>query len=210
MLAAAPSLAGQQPAASLPIELTLVAASSTTVAAALGFTRQQRRAYFIQQCLFRHVRRYLLVLSPTSLDLRIRGIFPRLRSCWRALTSATGELFAHPHTAALLADIELTALAIQRAGTLETCLTSLLDRVNWVGEARAAALDEGLDQLRLELLAELSSRAHLRAGWRRFQLSWARVFVLHSHVHGYVKHRRARSIKRRQTKRLVRQTMFRF
>lgn len=81
LLTSVPEHQGRFFGVSAPVELTLVAASSTTVAAALGFTRQQRRAYFIQQCLFRHVRRYLLVLSPSSLDLRVRGVFPRLRSC---------------------------------------------------------------------------------------------------------------------------------
>jgi hypothetical protein len=60
---------------------TLVAATSSTVAAALGFSRQQRDAYFIQQCLFRHVRRYLLVLDAGAVGVRLIGALPRLRVC---------------------------------------------------------------------------------------------------------------------------------
>ena len=60
---------------------TLVAATSSTVAAALGFSRQQRDAYFIQQCLFRHIRRYLLVLEAGFVGIRLIGALPRLRVC---------------------------------------------------------------------------------------------------------------------------------
>ena len=45
------------------IAQTLVTATSTTVAAALGFSRQQRRAFFIQLCVFKHIRRYMLLLA---------------------------------------------------------------------------------------------------------------------------------------------------
>lgn len=60
---------------------TLVAATSMTVAAALGFARQQRRAFFIQQCLFKHVRRYLVLLQSAAWELTLIGVSPRLRSC---------------------------------------------------------------------------------------------------------------------------------
>lgn len=42
---------------------TVVDASTMTVAAALGFSRQHRRAFFLQQCLFRHVRRHMLLFD---------------------------------------------------------------------------------------------------------------------------------------------------
>lgn len=59
---------------------TIVAATSITVAAALGFSRQYRHAYFIQQCLFRHMRKYLLLTSSVRLHLRLRGGVPKLRA----------------------------------------------------------------------------------------------------------------------------------
>ena len=59
---------------------TIAAASTMTVAAALGFTRQHRRAFFLQQCLFRHVRRHMLLLDTPSWNVLLFGIFPRLRS----------------------------------------------------------------------------------------------------------------------------------
>ena len=58
---------------------TLVLATTATVAAALGFSRQYRYAFFIQHCLAKHVRRYLLILDAGLLTLRIRGAVPRFK-----------------------------------------------------------------------------------------------------------------------------------
>jgi len=51
---------------------------STLVAAAMGYSRRYRRLLFIQQCVFRHVRRYLLLIDAARLAVELRGIMPRL------------------------------------------------------------------------------------------------------------------------------------
>jgi len=42
---------------------TIFEATTSTVAAALGFKRQQRGTYFIQQSLFKHLRRAIILLG---------------------------------------------------------------------------------------------------------------------------------------------------
>lgn len=53
--------------------------TSVMVAAVLGYSRRYRRLFFIQQCLFRHVRRCLLVLNPNLLDVVLLGVMPKFR-----------------------------------------------------------------------------------------------------------------------------------
>lgn len=104
---------------------TLVAATSLTVASILGFSRQYRRANFIQRCLFRHVRRYLLVLEALSLQLRIRGGIPRLRAYWRSLTAPSMEFYWHPLTEELVADVGVSQRDLRRHGGVAACFQFL-------------------------------------------------------------------------------------
>jgi hypothetical protein len=92
----------------VPHLTTLVAVTSLMVASILGFSRQYRRAAFIQRCLFKHVRRYLIVMEALSLQLRFRGGVPRLRAYWRSLTTPVMEFFRHPITEELLADVTIS------------------------------------------------------------------------------------------------------
>lgn len=101
-----------------------------TVASALGFSRQYRSAHFVQQCLFRHVRRYLLILEAQQPMLRFLGPIPRLRAHWRALTRPTAEVFSHPITGALFLDIQVSRQQVQKLGTLEACFATALDESN--------------------------------------------------------------------------------
>jgi len=78
--------------------LPLLTITNTLVGAALGYTRRYRRLFFLQQCLFKHLRRYLIVLEPERVELRTEGIAPRFRACWRVLNAPTGEVFLHPET----------------------------------------------------------------------------------------------------------------
>lgn len=64
---------------------------------------------FLQQCLFQHMRRYLLVLAHGPMDVRLVGALPRLRTYWRALTRPTEEAFYHPITEELVLDVGVTA-----------------------------------------------------------------------------------------------------
>jgi len=62
-----------------PHWVSLVFATSLTVAAVLGFSRQYRLAMFLQRCLFKHLRRYLVVLGCARWNLCFRGGVPQLR-----------------------------------------------------------------------------------------------------------------------------------
>ena len=102
---------------------TVVAATSLTIAAALGFSRQYRHAYFIQQCLLKHFRRYLIVLNLTHLNLQLRGGIPRLRAYWAVLTKPAMELYHHPLTDDLILDIGITEAQSIKRGGAQACFT---------------------------------------------------------------------------------------
>lgn len=105
--------------------LTLVVSTSTLIAAALGYTRRYRRMFFIQQCLFKHMRRYLVTLDPTDVDVELRGVLPRFRACWRVLTRASNEVFYHPLTGELVYDLGLTRRQLLGAADVAVAFTLL-------------------------------------------------------------------------------------
>lgn len=187
---------------------TLLAATSMTIASALGFSRQYRSAHFIQQCLFRHMRRYLLVLEVRAPALRFLGAIPRLRAHWRALTRPTAEIFSHPLTGKLLLDVQVSRQQVRKLGTVEACLDAVLDESNWI-EPTSARSDETSSQ-REWCLIEARARLKQQAIWQRYALTWGSARVYRGQPHSFYRQRKARSIKRRQVKKLVRATQHRF
>jgi hypothetical protein len=189
---------------------TLVAATSSTVAAALGFSRQQRDAYFIQQCLFRHIRRYLLVLEAGVVGLRLVGALPRLRVCWQALTRPTMELFNHPLTGELLLDIRITRQQLKKLGSVQACFDLACEPSNWIESERVGVSAQQLRALKDQCVTAAERRLRSAVAWQRYWLTWGRAWVFHGVPHSVHRQRRARSIKRRHVKRLVKATQYRF
>jgi hypothetical protein len=78
----------------------------------------------------------------------------------------------------------------------------------------SADLEAALGELKEELIAAVGGDVrHARSlgvGWQRYLLCWGVLRVISGSLHGHTRARRARSIKRRRVKRLVRQTHFRF
>ena len=179
-----------------------------TIAAALGFSRQYRGAHFVQQCLFRHMRRYLLVLEARRPELRFLGAIPRLRTYWRALSRPTAEVFSHPVTGELLLDVQVTRQQSRKLGTIEACLDAVLEDSNWVEPALAH--ESELSALREQCLVEARTRLKHQAVWQRYTLTWGSAWVYRGQPHSFYRQRKARSIKRRQVKKLVRATQHRF
>jgi len=156
---------------STPNLCTLIAASSLTVAAALGFSRQYRHAYFIQQCLFKHFRRYLLVLNTLRLTAQLRGGVPKLRAYWAVLTNPTLELFHHPITDELLVDLGVTAAQCEKRGGLEACFDLLTEATNWAEPDRAASSAPQLQAFKKQYWGVISEDLKLRRAWVRYRLS---------------------------------------
>ena len=104
------------------------------MAAALGYTRRYRRFFFVQQCLFRHVRRCLLLVSTAPLDVRLGGAMPRFRPLWRALTQPAQECFTHPLSQERVWDVGLRLSLLQRLGTKAALTTSLQSTLTFLGD----------------------------------------------------------------------------
>ena len=189
---------------------TVLAATTATVAAALGFPRQQRGAYFIQQSLFKHLRRALLLLGLQMPVVWLVGALPRLRLFWATLTKATGEVFFHPVTGELVPDVRVTAVQVRRLGSIPTVLAQVLDPANVLLGPSAAEATDRLAALGRGLAREVASRLRTHRTWQRYWVTWGQVWALGGAARGALRQPRARSIKRRLAKRLVRTTQYRF
>jgi len=121
-----------------------LAATTATVAAVLGFPRQQRGAYFIQQSLFKHLRRALLLLGIQMPVVWLIGALPRLRLFWATLTKATGEVFSHPVTQELVPDVRVTAVQVRRLGSISAALAQVFDPANVLLGPGATETPDGL------------------------------------------------------------------
>ncbi len=151
---------------------TLTLTSSTAVAAALGFSRRERRAFFIQKCLFRHVRRFLIVLDSAHWEAHLLGTLPRFRSCWRALSTPSMEFFNHPITSELLADVGVARRRLRRGGSLSVWIDAVFDESNWLplGEEDAVSLASQVGKLRDACQRSLSKHLRTRRHWYRHLL----------------------------------------
>lgn len=138
------------------------------------------------------------------------GIFPRLRSAWRTLTRPSMELYAHPLTEEVVADLGARRHQIKKAGGVEQWLGLVAEEVNWLDLPTGASVESLIFQLQKDLAPHITSRLQTHNSWQRYTLEWGKIFILKSHPHSFYRHKRARSIKRRQTKKLIKRTKYRF
>lgn len=76
------------------------------------------------------MRRYVLVLGPDLVSVRLVGGIPRLRSYWSVLSRSTGELFTHPLTQEVVADVRITAQQVNKSGSIGTAVAAAFDSSN--------------------------------------------------------------------------------
>ena len=127
----------------------LYAITGTLLAAALGYSRRYRRMFFIQQCLFRHLRRVLLLLVQGKVEVCFRGIMPRLGAYWRILTRPAQELFLHPLSALPVVDVGVSRRLFDMAGGFHQSVARVLAGVTPlvpVAEADLAAITQGFQR----------------------------------------------------------------
>lgn len=149
---------------------TAFAASSLTVAAVLGFSRQYRAASFIQRCLFKHVRRYLLALGSLQLGLRLYGGIPKLRSYWRALTRPAAEFYRHPLTDELVADIEVTPADAKKHGSAHAAVRFLATEFDLTDGDTSPAMATSAEAFYCEQRRALLRTLKTQAAWARYRL----------------------------------------
>lgn len=189
---------------------TLIFATSTLVGAALGYTRRYRRVFFLQQCLFKHLRRYLLLLLPHQLELQLLGVMPRFRACWRTLNQATNEVFLHPITNSPVYDAGLVRRQLSAAGGGLGCLKVLHAALTDLAFTSVEEKKTFFTQFEKDVERALCDAYGRAVGWQRYEVRWVLLHIRQTHGHGQTRHCRARSIKRRRAKKLVKQTKFRF
>ena len=120
------------------------------------------------------------------------------------------EIYLHLFTEEVVADLGVSRGRLKKMGGLAQWLSVVTEEVNWLESAPEVSIDDAIAQLQKDLTVEISSRLQTHQAWQRYTFEWARLYIIRSHQHGFYPARRARSIKRRQTKRLIRRTKYRF
>lgn len=184
--------------------------SSTFLAAALGYTRRQRRLLFIQHCLFKHIRRTLIVLSVRELEVWLLGIMPRFNIFWKTLVRPTMDFFLHPQTNLPLFDLGIAKFRFARCRTAAEALASVYPTITNVDVVSDTFFEEAWASFKEKMPRGLN-RAFLRkTTWCRFKFQCSSLFVWSGVAFGQQKTKKIRSIKKRRAKKLVRQSGFRF
>lgn len=206
------SLARQGRQAAVELALTLVnfegeASHPVTlftgswVAHLLGYPRKYRGARLIETFLGSAVRSYLLLYHFVPFCLRVRGAFFNFNSFWKILNSPASQVFIHPIALDIIWDVRLPL--------------SVGFSFNEAKEALAAAVGEfgrgGMPGLEDEILEyEAKALVGLGAAQNRYKFSWEQVLFLPTRMNRPRRAKKARSIRKRLSKRLVRATGRRF
>jgi hypothetical protein len=144
----------------------------------------------------------------------LRGPLPEFSLFWTRLNSASGEIFLNPLTNDIISDVQPS-----RDITTQVQLSSWLNaefsrfEFNSTDNAKQSSLKAvSLQDSLAFFLRQLSSyKGSTPIRWLpRFSVLWATAIAVSLTPHGFTKNKRARSIKKRLSKRLVRRTQFRF
>jgi hypothetical protein len=92
----------------------LLQLSTALAGASVGLSRSFRRSPEAQLLVAQLLRRYLVVIGSPGITLTLRGIFSGFTLFWRKLNAPLHELYTHPVTGELVADIALVGLFSRR------------------------------------------------------------------------------------------------
>jgi len=186
----------------------LLQLSTALAGASVGLGRAFRRSPEAQLLVAQLLRRYLVVLGSPGITLTLRGIFSGFTLFWRKLNTPLHELYVHPVTGELVADIALTGLFGRRLPRQPVLHRYLTERA--VADFDPSTL-EAAEAALMAFFARLGrSNAVLPRVYWRYRLSWASVRRLAPALHSRVRRPRARSLNRRRAKRIVAATGHRF
>lgn len=214
--------------ATTPARVSLTEVTATSVAAMFGYARRYQRAGFIRQSLFRHFRRYFLVLGSFTCSLGIFGVLRHFRALFKVLNSPSGQAYRHPLSNAWVSDFGLELRSIARKDILNMNKDALSGLVkahvidNLTSQITTKMMPSATDEASVsEIVRDLTEHfwSTLRQSRRlnryyaylyRYTLVWEDFSFMKGSLHGFHKFKRARSIKKRRTKRLVKKTKYRF
>ncbi len=188
---------------------------NTYICSAFGYSKKFRALNLIQNCLIKHLRRYLLILGVHTSNLWLSGLVSYFNFYWKTLNSPQQEIYSNPLSGELIGDIGFSKSlrSINSSNQQLSYLRGVLEDLK---------LERGLDiedqdnilwlWNSLESYERVEIGQALRTGrsWQRWVLAWGEIVFFPKQNHGFIKTRKARSIKRRRTKILVSTTKYRF
>jgi hypothetical protein len=158
------------------------------------------------------LRRYLVILTPLALGVKVFGAVPFFTAAWRRISRPTNEIFQHPLTGEACADLSLPLAPWTSAREVQSQVQALTTDDTRIDPAlpqeKLSPLQAVLTSWFLDRQAMLQT-SQLTKIWR-YSIEWKQLSFAHPRPHGYVKMRRARGIKRRRAKQIVAQTHRRF
>jgi len=179
------------------------------VARLLGFGRRYRTTKLVEAFLATAVRSYILLYSFLPLSLCVRGPFSNFKFFWRLLNSPSNQVFVHPLTRQLVWDIRNPAAVGLAFKEVQAALvTALAD----YGRGQVPVANFQIIAHEANLCAIQSRAAHKRPtrALARYQLEWAQLIFTPTLVGRPRRAKKARSIRKRLAKRLVRAAGRRF
>lgn len=185
--------------------------TTSLVSMAVGLPRRFRGGGVATGLLAAAVRRYAIItFGNTAPVLKLVGILPEFSALWSKLNRPAEEAFEHPITGELLLDTQLERPQA-KPGLAEKVLSKFITEHRFPADLSSPLTEKERQACTAAAVffydsAAVSSRKTLV----RYSLGWGFMFFVHTTLHGFRKAKRARSLKRRQTKKLVRRTQFRF
>lgn len=191
------SLVGLEVGPSSPLTLF----TGSWIAHLLGYPRKYRGVKLIEAFMGSALRSYLMLYNFVPFCLCLKGAFFNFNFFWKTVNNPSGQIFAHPITMEVLWDIRVPA-----------DISHSLDRLK---EFMAASAEEfgrgGLPSLDDEILDyEAKTLKGLLPHRVRCALTWGQVFFLPTRLNKPRRPKKARSIRKRLSKRLVRASGRRF
>lgn len=194
---------------SLPSLRPLPALTITTplLVAAVSLTPNLRFAPISQTITALATRRALLLLGGLRFELFVKGVVPAFGAFWRRVNAASRELFLNPLTERWMFDVTVPPFRRkERAARVAAVFDTSVELPNSPQES--SDLPKVLKNEKDALNALLPKRS--KKTYKRYTFTWHRI-IMTSHVaHGFVKTKKARSIKKRLAKRITSTTKRRF
>jgi hypothetical protein len=170
------------------------------VACLLGYSRKYRSAKLVETFMGSAIHSYLALYHLTPLCLKVRGPFFNFNFFWKTINSPSNQVFIHPIAKVLIWDIRLP---ISTNSSFEEIREAMAGAVGEFGRGGVPSLDDEI----LDYEAKAIAAADLI---NRYRFSWDQVLFLPTRISRPRRAKKARSIRKRLAKRLVRASGRRF
>lgn len=170
------------------------------VAHLLGYTRKYRGAKLVETFMGSAIHSYLVLYHFVPLCLRVRGPFFNFNFFWKTINSPSNQVFIHPIAKVIIWDIRLP---VSVSSSFEEVREAMAAAVGEFGRGGVPSLDDEI----LDYEAKATTPSNLI---NRYRFSWDQVLFLPTRIDRPRRAKKARSIRKRLSKRLVRASGRRF